>query len=131
MDKIDKAAHDLMMRAYKMGGRIPFHSIDRYGLTKSEISKLNDILIRYGELEGKLFEAWEWYQLNDKGVAFVESGGFKAEKNKGNKSKEERMIRIIEIVIIILTFLLAIFQFVGERKQSAKENKQTIENLPI
>lgn len=131
MDKIDKSANDLIMIAYKTGGRIPYHYTDKYNLTSDELSKVNTILRRYGTFEGKLFESWEWYQLNSKGIELCENGGLKEERCKKRDFWENRTIRIIGIVVAILTFLLTLLQFVRECTPSLQEKIPPTENWLI
>lgn len=106
MDKIDKSANDLIMIAYKTGGRIPYHYTDKYDLTSDELHKVNSILRQYGTFEGKLFEQWEWYELDDRGLKLCEDGGYSQKIKSDSTDKVLKYLAAIGGLLVILEFVI-------------------------
>lgn len=126
MDKIDKSANDLIMIAYKMGGRIPYHYTDKYNLTSEELFKVNTILRRYGTFEGKLFEYWEWYQLNSKGIELCENGGFKEERQEKKHKKWSHWAVVLSVVTSALLLLKEIWPYLKCFLELISENLKQV-----
>lgn len=109
--KLKKIADALLKRAYSLRGRIPYYYMDDYHLTPDERKQVNDELRKYGTLEDELFGQWEWFQLNEKGIAFVESGGFKEEDLEKKRKRWSHWSVVLAAVASALLLLKEIWPY--------------------
>lgn len=126
MSRIENIANELMKRAYDSDGRIPFHYTDRHGLTGDELNELNSILRQYGTFEGKLFEHWEWYELDDRGISFVKSGGFKEERQEKKHKKWSHWAVYLSVVTSALLLLKEIWPYLIRFLELISENLKQV-----
>lgn len=130
-EETEEAVERLLDIAMKDDGEVYFHNTFLYKDNIENLKGINLLLSCYGTIHGKMInDSWTYFTISKDGIEFMEQGGFKGKREKGDYQKKmeslnleiaelqkdklnyERRIRHQESIIRLHKYIIAVSWFV-------------------